>query len=176
MGTRYFYLYDQYMHKNPLIAEHNVTSLEALTGLASLFATELQVGDVVLLSGQLGAGKTTFTQSIGKTLGVQDTITSPTFTLVGEYQAKNNLDIATLIHIDLYRTGEQINAQPLSMNNNYIHELLSSAKEQKAVVVIEWGELLGQEIKNRTWRIGFDSGSSENERLVTIEPPLTKFV
>ncbi|MDA1168923.1 MAG: tRNA (adenosine(37)-N6)-threonylcarbamoyltransferase complex ATPase subunit type 1 TsaE [bacterium] len=156
------------MHKNPLIAEHNVANLEKLSELASNFASELQTGDVVFLSGQLGAGKTTFTQSLGKALGVQDAITSPTFTLVGEYQAKNSFDITSLVHIDLYRTGDQSNAQPLSLNNNYIHELVSSAKEQKAVVVIEWGELLGQKIKNRTWHIDFKQGAVESERIVTI--------
>lgn len=152
------------MNISALQGSHTIASLEALSELASRFASELQAGDVVLLSGQLGVGKTTFTQSLGKALGVQDTITSPTFTLVGEYQAKNNLDIAMLIHIDLYRTGEQT-----ALNNNYIHELLWSAKEQKAVVVIEWGELLGQEIQNRTWRIDFKPGSSENERIVTVD-------
>lgn len=152
-----------------LIGTHNIASLEALHGLASSVATELQAGDVVLLSGQLGAGKTTFTQFLGKALWVEDAITSPTFTLVGEYHANNNFDIATLIHIDLYRVGEQTNAQSVPLNNNYIHELLSSAKEQKAVVVIEWGELLTREIHNRLWRIEFKQGDSENERVVTVE-------
>ncbi len=146
------------------LGTHNITSLEALYSLASSVAAELQPGDVVLLSGELGAGKTTFTQSLGKALGVKDTITSPTFTLVGEYQASNNPDITTLIHIDLYRTGDQT-----ALNNNYIHELVDTAKEQKAVVVIEWGELMQQEIKNRTWRIDFKPGDTEDERVVTVE-------
>lgn len=159
-----------------VIGTHVISHLESLADLASLFASELQAGDVVLLSGQLGAGKTTFTQSLGKALGVEDAITSPTFTLVGEYHANNNFGITSLIHIDLYRTGEQATGKPQSLNNNYIHELVSGAKEQKAVVVIEWGELLVEKIQNRIWRIEFKSGAVESERIVTVDSPLTKFV
>lgn len=152
------------MNISALHGSHTISNLEALSELASRFASELQAGDVVLLSGQLGAGKTTFTQSLGKALGVEDVITSPTFTLVGEYQAANNFGITSLIHIDLYRTGEQT-----VLNNNYIHELLQTAKEQKAVVVIEWGELLLEKIQNRTWKIALKQGVTEGERVVTIE-------
>ncbi|HLC49773.1 MAG TPA: tRNA (adenosine(37)-N6)-threonylcarbamoyltransferase complex ATPase subunit type 1 TsaE [Candidatus Andersenbacteria bacterium] len=140
-----------------------LTSLDELSALAMRIARELRAGDVLLLQGELGAGKTTFTQFLGKELGVQDNITSPTFTLIGEYPTFNNPTISTFIHIDLYRTGQQT-----ALNNNYIQEVLESAKEQKAIVVIEWGELLNSEITNRTWRIAFKQGAKENDRVVTI--------
>lgn len=64
----------------------------------------LESGDVVLLTGDLGAGKTTFTKGVGNGLGVTDTITSPTFTLVNQYEGR-----VPLAHMDLYRLyGETI--------------------------------------------------------------------
>lgn len=154
-----------------LIGTHVIQNLEELSALACELVGELQGGDVVLLSGELGAGKTTFTQFLGKQLGVQDHITSPTFTLVGEYGISNNSTISTLIHIDLYRTGEQT-----ALNNNYIQEILDSATQSKSVVVIEWGELFAQGIKNRIWRISLTPGTTESERIVTVEHPLTNSV
>ena len=82
----------------------------------------LKEGDVLLLSGDLGAGKTTFTKGIGKALGINRTINSPTFTIVKEYNG--TLD---LYHLDLYRLD--------GLNNDFD---LEDYIEGDGVCVIEW--------------------------------------
>ncbi len=148
------------MDIHSLIGAHNIANLDDFSQLASKIAGELQSGDVVLLVGNLGAGKTTFTQFLGTALGVRDAITSPTYTLVGEYAASANPDITKLVHIDLYRAA--------SVPSAYIQEILTTAREQKAVVVVEWGELLRDEMNNRIWRISIAPGGTLDERIVTV--------
>ena len=74
------------------------TSEETIAA-ARCFAERLQGGDVVLLNGELGAGKTTFTKGIALALGVKEPITSPTFTIIKEYQGEKLF----LYHMDMYR-------------------------------------------------------------------------
>ena len=72
---------------------------EETIAAAERFAENLCGGDVVLLSGELGAGKTTFTKGIAQALGVKEQITSPTFTIIKEYRGKH----LYLYHMDMYR-------------------------------------------------------------------------
>ena len=83
-----------------------VQNLEQTKDLAIQFADTLRIGDVVLLSGDLGAGKTTFTQFVFKHLGVEGVVNSPTFAVLKTYTAKG----VTLNHFDAYRinTAEAI--------------------------------------------------------------------
>lgn len=100
--------------------------------LAAVVAAELRPRDVVLLTGDLGAGKTTFTKALCAALGVTDNVTSPTFTLVHEYLGSK----LTVCHADLYRlerTGELIDLG------------LDDARRSGAVLVVEWGDLAGDE-------------------------------
>ncbi len=96
------------------------------------FAHLLRAGDVVLLSGQLGAGKTTFVQGVARGLGVADRVTSPTFTMVREHRCANELGIATLHHADVYRVGSLGEVSDLALG-----ELV----EESAVALVEWGEI-----------------------------------
>lgn len=73
-------------------------NLEETTEFAKQFASMLQSGDVVLLTGDLGAGKTTFVKAVAKELGFTGLVTSPTFTLLNEYNAK-----FPIYHFDMYR-------------------------------------------------------------------------
>ena len=126
----------------------------------------------MLLSGNLGAGKTTFTQFLGEALGVEGRITSPTYTLVGEYPVRGNADIRGLIHIDLYRTqeGQKSNA----LNNEYIHEILQGAQEHKAVIIIEWGELLSKELlTGHVWSVDIAYVGTGNGRRVSVRSSKT---
>ncbi len=96
------------------------------------FARLLRAGDVVLLSGQLGAGKTMFVQGVARGLGVRDRVTSPTFTMVREHRCVNELGIVTLHHADVYRVGSLGEVSDLALG-----ELV----EESAVALIEWGEI-----------------------------------
>ncbi len=96
------------------------------------FARTLRPGDVVLLSGRLGAGKTTFVQGVARGLGVSERVTSPTFTMVRQHACANDLGIETLHHADVYRVesvGEVIDLD------------LGELVEDEAAAVVEWGEI-----------------------------------
>lgn len=102
-------------------------SLEQTRRIGQRLAALLAPGDLILLEGPFGAGKTTFTQGIARGLGVQDDyITSPTFTLINEYAGR-----LPLYHVDLYRLETAAQAQDLGLRD-YI--------EGEGVTVIEWPE------------------------------------
>ena len=96
------------------------------------FASVLTPGDVVLLTGRLGAGKTTFVTGVARGLGVTDRVTSPTFTMVREHRCENDRGIATLLHADLYRVESLAEVLDLALG-----ELV----EESAVALVEWGDL-----------------------------------
>jgi tRNA threonylcarbamoyladenosine biosynthesis protein TsaE len=96
------------------------------------FAAVLASGDIVLLSGTLGAGKTTFVQGVAKGLGVHERVTSPTFTMVREHRCVNDRGIETLHHCDVYRVNSLDEVLDLALG-----ELVEDA----AVALVEWGEL-----------------------------------
>lgn len=101
--------------------------------VAATIAPHLAPGDLVLLSGDLGAGKTTFVQAVAETLGVTEPVTSPTFALAHHYSGKYDLGKCELRHIDLYRLAES--AEML----DYILDEL-----EEAIVLVEWGAPLAE--------------------------------
>ena len=155
------------MKTNSVLGVHHVSSLDELRLLAEALSQELIAGDVVLLSGNLGAGKTTITQFLGKALGVQANITSPTYTLMGEYPVIGNDFITTLIHMDLYRMGQS--EKMLPSNSEYIQDVVGSASLNKGIVVIEWAENIGQLPKKQYWNITINKGKNYHSRTVTID-------
>ena len=104
-----------------------VKNLEETKELAISFASTLKKGDVVLLSGDLGAGKTTFTQFVFKSLGVTDVVNSPTFSVLKTYQVGE----LTLHHFDVYRINTQ---EAIECG---FDEVLS---DKNAIIFIEWAE------------------------------------
>jgi len=117
----------------------------------------------VLLSGQLGAGKTLFVKGLAGSLGVdEDEVTSPSFTLVNHYTGR-----LKLYHIDLYRLNEGAQAA-------YAVDLDELLMDESAVIVIEWAERMGAyPLPEPIWRIHIE-GDGEEPRTVSIEnrPPL----
>jgi tRNA threonylcarbamoyladenosine biosynthesis protein TsaE len=116
------------------------TSAAATRDLAAAVAGALAPGDLLLLVGDLGSGKTTFTQGLALGLGVTDPVTSPTFTLVRAYRCRPG-PVRTLLHADLYRLDRLQDVVDLG-----IGEMV----DDQSVAVVEWGdvaaELFGPEV------------------------------
>lgn len=109
--------------------------------LGSQLGHVLTAGMVVALSGDLGAGKTTLTQGIATGMGVQARVTSPTFTLVNEYESQTREagKRLRLIHLDSYRLGDSDADSVPEAATFGVEEVLD---DEDAVVVIEWAERL----------------------------------
>ncbi len=126
--------------------------------LAAALATVLVDGDLLVLTGDLGAGKTCFTQGLGRGLGIEDRITSPTFTLANRYHGT-----LTLHHLDVYRLESSAESLDLGLT-----ELL-----EDGVTVIEWGDKIDDVLPEDRLVIAlrYPEPESETERT---DPPSTE--
>ena len=125
-------------------------STEATIKLGENFAKFIEMGDVFAFIGELASGKTTFIKGILKGLDYKKSVTSPTFTLVNEYDAKY-----PVIHIDCYRESNLNRWVGLG-----IHEYL----ESKSIIFIEWAELIKPILPNNLIEIQFlHSGNNKRE-------------
>ena len=106
-----------------------VKSLDATHAVAAGLAALCRPGDVILLAGEMGAGKTAFAQGFGRALGVTEPITSPTFTLVHSYETGG----PTLHHADLYRLDQLAEVADLA---------LGELAEFDGIVLVEWGDVV----------------------------------
>ena len=106
----------------------------------------LEAGDLVVLDGPLGAGKTTFTQGIAKGMGVKGRVTSPTFVIAREHSSIGNGP--SLVHVDAYRLGDDPLGELDALD-------LDSALED-AVVVAEWGGGLVEQLAQRYVHVTLD--------------------
>jgi len=108
------------------------SSAESTRQLAAVLAAVCRPGDVLLLSGDLGAGKTAFAQGFGRALGIEEPITSPTFTLVRQYEVVGGPEgIRTLLHADVYRLDHTAEIADLG---------LGQLVEDGGVALVEWGD------------------------------------
>jgi tRNA threonylcarbamoyladenosine biosynthesis protein TsaE len=107
--------------------------------LGARIGAELAAGDVVLLSGPLGAGKTVLAQGIGRGLGVAGAVTSPTFVIAREHPPAPGGRGVGLVHVDAYRLGGRAELDDLDLDT----DLASAA------VVVEWGEGLADGLAQR---------------------------
>jgi tRNA threonylcarbamoyladenosine biosynthesis protein TsaE len=107
-------------------------SVAETKAVAGRLAGVVRPGDVVLLIGDLGAGKTAFAQGFAAALGVEGPVTSPTFALVRQYRCGPGAPVGTLLHADVYRTGSVAEVAELA---------LAELVEEDAVAVIEWGDV-----------------------------------
>ncbi len=135
---------------------------EDTIGAGEAFAEVLSSSDIVLLSGTLGAGKTTFVKGVAKGLGVSERITSPTFTMVREHQCSNALGIETLHHCDVYRVESLDEVLDLALG-----ELV----EDSAVALVEWGELAASVFGRDVMTIDF-SVEVDDARILTVDGDL----
>jgi len=104
-------------------------SLADTHAIAAALAELARVGDIIVLAGEMGAGKTAFAQGFGRSLGVTEPITSPTFTLIHSYPCGPKL---TLHHADLYRLDSTDDVEELA---------LTELAEFDGIVLVEWGDV-----------------------------------
>jgi len=114
--------------RRPAPRSYDAPDAESMRALGAALATELRPGDVVVLSGELGAGKTTFTQGLGTGLGVRGDVTSPTFVISRVHPSLG--DGPPLVHVDAYRLGGVAELDDLDLDTSV----------DDAVTVVEWGE------------------------------------
>ena len=139
-----------------------VDSVEATWALAREFAAELKPGDVVCLEGDLGAGKTTFTQGLAAALGVKGRVTSPTFCIVQEHRGERNF----LVHMDLYRLNGEDDVVAIGWED-YLAE--------GAILAVEWPERAGGLIPPDARHVRFRH-LGEEKRKVAIDEEKTNSI
>ncbi|MDD2599711.1 MAG: tRNA (adenosine(37)-N6)-threonylcarbamoyltransferase complex ATPase subunit type 1 TsaE [Kiritimatiellae bacterium] len=133
-----------------------VKSVEECWTLAAEVARLLEPGTVLALHGDLGTGKTTFMQGIGTALGVNQPLTSPTFTISNEYQTP----AFKLVHMDLYR---------LDSPDDLLAIGYAEYLEDGAVVAVEWPERAKELIPATAIHLYFELGDELEERRITVE-------
>jgi tRNA threonylcarbamoyladenosine biosynthesis protein TsaE len=133
------------------------SSAEETVALGQKLGELLQKGDNVCLTGDLGTGKTAFTGGIARALGIGGYITSPTFTIVNEYEGKY-----PLYHFDVYRIGD-----PGEMFDTGYDEYISG----NGVTIIEWAELISDILPSDRIEVTIEKDSVENpdSRLITMK-------
>lgn len=120
------------------------------------FAKNLKKGDIIILSGELGSGKTKFVQGVLKYFSLENEISSPTFTIVNEYSNYN----INIYHFDLYRLED-------------IDEFYAIGGEEyfdKGICIFEWGEILEPELKQKYIKITYKKDSINlDKRILYVE-------
>ncbi|MGN1298997.1 MAG: tRNA (adenosine(37)-N6)-threonylcarbamoyltransferase complex ATPase subunit type 1 TsaE [Candidatus Scatovivens sp.] len=131
-------------------------SEEETKNIAKKIARQLKIKDIIILEGDLGTGKTKFTEGILEYFNLQDEISSPTFTIVNEY----NTEKFNIYHFDVYRLTD-------------VDEFYAIGGEEyfeKGVCIIEWGEMIKECLPNDYLKIKFTRDSdNENIRILNIE-------
>ena len=136
-----------------ILGEHITRSVEETYALADKLAQELDGGEIILLDGDLGAGKTTFTKGLAKALGVSEEVTSPTFSLLNIYESGR----VKLNHMDLYRVESEDELAEVG---------IADSIDDDSVTVIEWNKLQG--LRGKIYSVKISLGEEENSRVFEI--------
>jgi tRNA threonylcarbamoyladenosine biosynthesis protein TsaE len=135
----------------PLVAR--TKSVDDTRALAADVSTLAKAGDIVLLAGDLGSGKTAFTQGFARGLGVVGPVTSPSFTLVRPYQGR-----LRLLHADIYRLDNLRDVADLG--------LIEQLDDQAAVCCMEWGDLAEPVLPPDFLEVRLEYTDAEDERRI----------
>ena len=130
--------------------EYCSNSAEETEALGAELAVRLRPGDVVAYTGDLGAGKTAFTRGIARGLGIPEGVTSPTFTIVNEYEGGR----LPLFHFDLYRLGDP--------------EELFDYLARGGVCAVEWSENVADALEDEPIRVDIRRGEHDGQRVISI--------
>lgn len=138
-----------------------VNSLKETEEFSKEFAKEIENGDVILLNGEIGAGKTTFTKFLLKNLGVTSIVSSPTFTLLNEYEGK-----FPVYHFDMYRITSPDELYELGFED-YLNSK-SSPFVKTGLTIVEWGENVKEILPKQAIVVNIEK-LDETSRKFTIE-------
>ena len=123
--------------------------------LGRRLGTLLRAGDVVVLDGELGTGKTVLAKGIAVALGITEPVVSPTFTVVREYEAS-----LPLVHVDVYRLDHLQELHDLGFD-----DLVGG----EAVTVVEWGDRVSAVLPSDRLRVLLEPGDSDDDRVVSVD-------
>jgi tRNA threonylcarbamoyladenosine biosynthesis protein TsaE len=129
------------------------TSAAQTRALGEVLGRVLRPGDVVVLAGDLGSGKTTFAQGVATALGITEPVTSPTYTIVHEYEGR-----VPLVHVDVYRLERLAELYDLGLE-----ELTDDAR----AMLIEWGDIVAQALPNDRLVVHLELGADDDERMIS---------
>jgi len=119
------------------VVEFTLADVGATRELGRILAESLESGAVIALTGNLGAGKTTLVQALGKALGISEVISSPTFTMMNEYHSGR----LPLFHFDFYRVMEMAERQEHDLSLDLVASEFDEISESgRALMMIEWPE------------------------------------
>lgn len=126
------------------------------TEFAKDLASKLKAGDTIVLTGELGSGKTKFTEGFLEYFGLQDEISSPTFTIVNEYNAQN----VNIYHFDVYRLSD----------TDEFYAIGGEEYFEKGICLIEWGEIIEDALPKEYIHITIDKDpNNDNYRLLHVQ-------
>lgn len=131
-------------------------SVEETEALGAELAGRLEPGDVVAFTGDLGAGKTAFVRGLARGLGIPDRVTSPTFTIVNEYEGGR----LPLFHFDLYR---------LASSDELFEIGWEDYLRRGGVCAVEWSENAAGALERDTVRVDLRRGAEDGQRVITIQ-------
>ena len=134
-----------------------VNSLKQTEQIATKLAEQIQPGSLITLKGPLGAGKTAFAKAFARSLGINQTIKSPTFVIMRSYQLPNQT--GQLNHLDLYRIKS-----PKKVNNLGLEEIFESKTD---ITIIEWPEIIENQINQNHLSIDIKI-TGDSSRIITI--------
>lgn len=135
--------------------EITLNSVERTREFAACLAGFLTPGMVLCLTGDLGAGKTTFTQALAAALGITEPVTSPSFTIVHEYHSGRY----PLYHMDVYRVQQAEELDDFGFDEYFAG---------KALVVVEWAERVEALLPEQRIRMGLYRSGDENQRVLKL--------
>lgn len=124
--------------------------------LGAALAERLKPGTVVAFSGDLGAGKTAFVRGMARGLGISERVTSPTFTIVNEYEGGR----LPLFHFDMYRLGSSDELFDIGWEDYLV---------RGGVCAVEWSENVSDALEGDCIRVDIRRGAHDNQRLIRIE-------
>jgi tRNA threonylcarbamoyladenosine biosynthesis protein TsaE len=140
----------------------SLATAEDTIALGARLGAQLRAGDVVVLSGPLGAGKTVLAKGIAAALEVEGPVTSPTFVLAREHRPRRP-GTPAMVHVDLYRLLDESGLDLLAE----LDSLDLDTELDDAVVVVEWGEGLAERLSERHLDIRLDRGAESEKRTAT---------